>query len=75
MFTGVLPLAYLSLMNMRIYHTIRQNRAKHRLRSPAARKAGNMATILLTIGKNDMMYYDKMLKFIFSHLKFYKMNI
>ena len=46
-------MTYLSVMNMLIYHKMRQNRAKHRLRSPTTKKAGNLATILLAIGRSN----------------------
>ena len=49
-------MTYLSVMNMLIYHKMRQNRAKHRLRSPTTKKAGNLATILLAIGRSNYTF-------------------
>ena len=49
--TGVIPFVYLSYMNLLIYTRMRQNnQSTVRSRSNSAKKAGNLAAILIVIG-------------------------
>ena len=51
--TGVIPFSYLSYMNMLIYTRMRQNNLSSvRSRSNSTKKQGNLAAILIVIGKD-----------------------
>ena len=55
-FTGLVPFLYLSLMNLLIYRKLRMNeKSSVRSRSPVTKSAGNLATILIIVGRN--IYY------------------
>ena len=55
-FTGLVPFLYLSLMNLRIYRKLRMNdKSSVRSRSAVTKSAGNLATILIVVGRN--IYY------------------
>ena len=56
--TGVIPFVYLSYMNLLIYTRMRQNnQSTVRSRSNSAKKAGNLAAILIVIGIIRISYF------------------
>ena len=53
--TGIIPFSYLSYMNILIYTRMRQNnQSTVRSRSNSTKKAGNLAAILIVIGKKKV---------------------
>ena len=51
-FTGLIPFSYLSVMNLVIYTKLRMNQ-KSMVRSKSTKSAGNLATILVLIGREN----------------------
>ena len=52
-FTGLVPFLYLSLMNLLIYKKLKMNKLSNvRSRSVATKSAGNLAAILIVVGKS-----------------------
>ena len=57
--TGIIPFSYLSYMNLLIYTRMRQNnQSSVRSRSNSAKKAGNLAAILIVIGMTKISSYS-----------------
>jgi type VI protein secretion system component VasK len=60
-FTGLLPFLYLSLMNLLIYRKLKMNKLSNaRSRSVATNSAGNLAAILLVVGKQTKNLIEKL---------------
>ena len=53
-FTGLIPFSYLSVMNLIIFKKLRMNqKSRVRSKSTLTKSAGNLATILVLIGKGN----------------------
>ena len=56
-FTGIVPFCFLSVMNLMIYKKMRMNqRSKVRRKSTLTKSAGNLATILVSIGEYMLIF-------------------
>ena len=58
-FTGLFPFSYLSVMNLVIYKKLRMNqKSRVRSKSTLTKSAGNLATILVLIGRGNSFLTD-----------------